>query len=118
MIKRLIDIARANLNHFGNKRPEEKSSTDSIPESPFGFDESESRRARQPEQAEDALAQYYANLEISPGSDREAVKSAWKRMMKKISSGPARQRSRNTENRQGVDPAVDGKLSNFRQKTT
>ena len=83
MIKRLIDIARASLNHFGDKKAGEKTSADSINETAFDFDESESRRARQPEQAEDPLAQYYANLEISPGSDREAVKSAWKRMMKK-----------------------------------
>jgi len=83
MIKRLIDIASANLNHFGEKRAKEKSSADSIPESPFGFGESGPGRTRQPKQAQDPFAQYYANLEISPGSDRKAVKSAWKRMMKK-----------------------------------
>lgn len=83
MIKRLIDIARANLNHFGDKRAGEKASADSNPESSFGFDESESGRTHQPKQAEDPLAPYYANLEIFPGSDRKAVKSAWKRMMKK-----------------------------------
>lgn len=83
MIKRLIDIARANLNHFVDKKAGEKASDDSINETAFGFDESESRKTRRPVQAQDPLAQYYANLEISPGSDREAVKSAWKRMMKK-----------------------------------
>jgi DnaJ-domain-containing protein 1 len=83
MIKRLIDIARANLSHFGEKRAAEKTSADSIHEPDFEFDESESRRTYQPRQAEDPLAQYYANLEIAPGADREAVKSAWKRMMKK-----------------------------------
>lgn len=83
MIKRLIDIARANLNHFSDKKAGEKSSADSINETAFGFDEAESRTTRQPEQAEDPLARYYANLEISPGSDLKAVKSAWKRMMKK-----------------------------------
>ena len=83
MIKRLIDIARANLNHFGDKRAEENSSADSIPESSFGFAESEPRRNHAPKQAQDPFAPYYANLEISSGSDRLAVKSAWKRMMKK-----------------------------------
>ena len=83
MLKRLIDIARANWNHLGDKRAGEKASADSIPESSIGFDESESSSTRQPEQAQDPLAQYYSNMEISPVSDREAVKSAWKRMMKK-----------------------------------
>ena len=83
MLKRLIDIARANLNYFADKRAEEKTSADSINETVFGFDASESRRTRQPEQAQDPLARYYANLEISSGADRQAVKSAWKRMMKK-----------------------------------
>jgi len=81
MIKRLIDIARANLNRFGDKRAEEKASADSLRESALGFEETES--IEKPKQAEDPLVPYYANLEISPGSDREAVKSAWKRMMKK-----------------------------------
>jgi DnaJ-domain-containing protein 1 len=83
MIKRLLDIARANLNHFGEKRAQEKTSADSIHEASFGFEDSESRQSQQPRQAEDPLAQHYAHLEISPGADREAVKSAWKRMMKK-----------------------------------
>jgi DnaJ-domain-containing protein 1 len=81
MLKRLIDIARANLNHLSDKRAEEKLSSDEEPD--FEFDASESRRTQKPKQAEDPLARYYANLEIAPGADREAVKSAWKRMMKK-----------------------------------
>lgn len=83
MIKRLIDIARANLTHFNEKRAEEKTTDDSIHEPPFGFEDSESRQSQQPRQAKDPLAQHFAHLEISPGVDREAVKSAWKRMMKK-----------------------------------
>ena len=83
MLKRLIDIARANWNHLNDKRAGEKPSSDSMPEPDFEFDASESSRARKPRQAEDPLARYYANLEIAPGADREAVKSAWKRMMKK-----------------------------------
>ena len=83
MIKRLIDIARANLNHCVDKGAVGKVSADSITETAFGFDESESRRISQLKQAQEPFIQYYANLEISPGSDREAVKSAWKRMMKK-----------------------------------
>ena len=83
MLKRLIDIARANLNHLSDKRAEEKLSSDSTQEPDFDFDASESGRSRKPEQAHDPFARYYANLEIAPGADREAVKSAWKRMMKK-----------------------------------
>jgi len=81
MIKRLIDIARANWGHLGDKRAGEKASADFVSESDLGFDEPE--LIRKPKQAEDPLAEYYANLEVSPGSDREAVKFAWKRMMKK-----------------------------------
>ncbi len=35
------------------------------------------------ENANDDLAQYYANLEIPNGSDLQEVKKAWKRMLKK-----------------------------------
>jgi len=83
MFKRLIDIARANLNHFSDQRTEEENSTGSTEEPAFGFDASEPGRTDQPKQAHDSLARYYANLEIAPGADREAVKTAWKRMMKK-----------------------------------
>jgi len=83
MFKRLIDIARANLNHFSDRRAEEENSTGSTEEPAFGFDASEPGRTDQPKQAHDSLARYYANLEIAPGADREAVKTAWKRMMKK-----------------------------------
>lgn len=83
MFKRLIDIARANLNHFSDQRAEEENSTGSTEEPAFGFDASEPGRTDQPKQAHDPLARYYANLEIAPGADREAVKTAWKRMMKK-----------------------------------
>ncbi len=83
MIKRLIDIARANLNHCVDKRVAGKASADSINETAFSVDESESRKPRQPKQGQEPFTQYYANLEISPGSNRDAVKSAWKRMMKK-----------------------------------
>lgn len=34
-------------------------------------------------QNEDPLAQYYANLEIPPGSDLATARQAWKRMMKR-----------------------------------
>jgi len=83
MFKRLIDIARANLNHFSGQRAEEKNSTGSTEESAFGFDASEPGRTSPPKQGDDPLARYYANLEIKPGADRKEVKTAWKRMMKK-----------------------------------
>ncbi len=73
MMKRLVDIARANLNDIMGKRAEE--------ETAFNFDTQE---AFEPGPAlSDPFAQYYANLEIPSGSDREAVKSAWKRLLKK-----------------------------------
>jgi len=83
MIKRLIDIARANLNHFSDKRAEEKRFADSTHEPAFGFDASDGGGEKKPGQAEDPLARHYAHLEIKPGADKEAVKSAWKRMLKK-----------------------------------
>lgn len=43
----------------------------------------EKRNSKMPENANDDLAQYYANLEIPYGSDLQAVKKAWKRMLKK-----------------------------------
>ncbi len=73
MMKRLVDIARANLNGFMGKRAEGKT--------PFNFDTQEAfEPASTPS---DPFAQYYANLEIQPGAGREAVKSAWKRLLKK-----------------------------------
>lgn len=83
MFKRLIDIARANLNHFSDQRADEKKSTGSPEEPAFDFNASEPGRTSSPKQAHDPLARYYANLEVSPGADRDAVKTAWKRMMKK-----------------------------------
>jgi DnaJ-class molecular chaperone len=83
MIKRLIDIARANFGNFSAGRGKEASSDDIRDESPLGFDAPESGGAPKVQQTEDPLAVHYANLEIAPGADRETVKAAWKRMMKK-----------------------------------
>jgi DnaJ-domain-containing protein 1 len=69
MIKRLFNIARAEFNDLVQK---EKSSP--LPE-PDVF------KSRQGES--DLLSKYYANLEISVGSDRETIKTAWKAQMKK-----------------------------------
>jgi DnaJ-domain-containing protein 1 len=80
MMKRLVDIARANLNGFMGKKAKAKT-VGFQDETPFEFDTQEAFASR-PE-APDPLAQYYANLEIPPGADRSAVKSAWKRMLKK-----------------------------------
>jgi DnaJ-domain-containing protein 1 len=80
MMKRLVDIARANLNDFIGKREEEKV-TDFQDETTFDFDTEEEVRATG--KTPDPFAQYYANLEIPPGSDREAVKFAWKKLLKK-----------------------------------
>ncbi len=78
MIKRLFDITRANINHF-LRRQQEPSDADR--EEWASADQSDYAR---PDPVElDPLAQYYANLELQPGADRKAVRSAWKRLMKK-----------------------------------
>jgi len=77
MIKRLIDIARANLHGFIGKKTEAKT-VDFQDETPFDSTAREEFHSPQ-----DPLAPYYAHLEIPPGSSREVVKSAWKRMLKK-----------------------------------
>lgn len=69
MIKRLFNIARAEFNDLVQKNK----STDT-PEPDFF----EIRQEKI-----DPLAEYYANLEIPVGSDRETIKTAWKTQMKK-----------------------------------
>ncbi|MDA0690660.1 MAG: DnaJ domain-containing protein [Nitrospinae bacterium] len=80
MMKRLVDIARANLNDFMGKRTEEKTVYNPN-ETPFNFDTREAFESAPV--TSDPFIQYYANLEIQPGSNRTAVKSAWKRLLKK-----------------------------------
>ncbi|GJL77205.1 MAG: hypothetical protein NPINA01_01940 [Nitrospinaceae bacterium] len=81
MFKRLVDIARASLNGCIDKKSGEKFAEGAAHETSFNF--AEQQENHRPEEPSDPLAQYYANLEIPAGSDREAVKSAWKRMLKK-----------------------------------
>ena len=86
MIKRLVDIARANVGSFFDKGAGEKVSEEPLSEEPlndthFAYDEP--KAAPPASKPFDPLAQYYANLEIPPGSDRETVKSAWKGLLKK-----------------------------------
>ena len=71
MIKRLFNIARAELNDLMQKN---KSADAPLPEPDF-FE------ARQEES--DPLAKYYDNLEIPVGSDQETIKTAWKTQLKK-----------------------------------
>ena len=77
MIKRLYNIARSNVNRFLRQRTLEgfvdvpgECGTSAVGEEEFG-------KNFQP------LASYYANLEILPGSTREQVRTAWKKLMKK-----------------------------------
>ena len=79
MMKRLVDIARANVNDFLGKKEKEKT-VEFQDESPFDFTQEEVPAT---DRTSDPLAQYYANLEIPPGSNRETVKSAWKKLLKK-----------------------------------
>jgi len=69
MIKRFLNIARAEFIDWTQKNK----STDS-PEPEFFENRQEET---------DPLAKYYANLEISVGSDRKTIKTAWKTQMKK-----------------------------------
>ena len=69
MIKRLFNIARAEFNDLVQK----KKSTDTPEPEFFEIHQEES----------DPLRRFYANLEISVGSDRETIKTAWKTQLKK-----------------------------------
>ena len=69
MIKRLFNIARAELNDLTQKNK----STDAPEPDIFEIRQEET----------DPLAKYYANLEIPVGSDRETIKTAWKTQIKK-----------------------------------
>jgi DnaJ-domain-containing protein 1 len=69
MIKRLFNIVRAEFIDWTQK----KRSTDAT--EPVFFENHQKET--------DPLAKYYANLEISVGSDRETIKAAWKTQIKK-----------------------------------
>jgi DnaJ-domain-containing protein 1 len=69
MIKRLFNIARAELNDLTQKNK----STDTPQSDIFEIRQEETN----------PLAKYYANLEIPVGSDQETIKTAWKTQMKK-----------------------------------
>ena len=69
MIKRFFNIARAEFIDWTQKNK----STDSPEPEFFEIRKEET----------DPLAKYYANLEISVGSDRKTIKTAWKTQMKK-----------------------------------
>ncbi len=71
MIRRLLNIARAEFNYLIQKK---KPGDARLPETEF-FE------LRQEES--DILVKYYANLEIPVGSDRKTIKTAWKKQLKK-----------------------------------
>jgi DnaJ-class molecular chaperone len=73
MIKRLLNIVRAEFNDFASKN---KLVDSPLPE-PDLFDQ------HQEDTTLDPLSKCYANLEIPVGSDRETIKYAWKTQMKK-----------------------------------
>ena len=73
MIKRLFNIARAEFNDLAQKN---KPADSPLPESDL-FDQIKEDTILDP------LSKYYANLEIPVGSDRETIKYAWKKQMKK-----------------------------------
>ena len=71
MIRRLLNIARAEFNSLMQKKDLGDAP---LPEPKF-------YELRQEES--DILVKYYANLEIPVGSDRETIKTAWKTQLKK-----------------------------------
>ena len=79
MIKRLFNIARAELSDLVQKN---KSAKMDIP-SPEPELFNDHQKDTSSYSALDPLAKYYANLEIPVGSDRATIKNAWKTQMKK-----------------------------------
>ena len=69
MIKRLFNIARSEFNDLVKKEK-------SVPLPERDFFETHQEES-------DPLGRFYANLEISVGSDRETIKTAWKTQLKK-----------------------------------
>lgn len=82
MIKRLYNITRASINSFFVKRTEERD-FDSFINAADPIHAQWQESAVPDAAAPDSLTPYYANLELAPGADRQAVRSAWKRLMKK-----------------------------------
>ena len=77
MLSRVYSIIRSNINFgWGDKYDR----VNDFEEDNGGY---EKQNSKIPVTTNNDLAQYYANLEISFGSDLQAVKKAWKRMLKK-----------------------------------
>ena len=85
MIKRLYNIARSNVSHFFHQRRFEVpvGITNTYKENTFDEADFQDQKEKGFETVCQSLASYYANLEIRPGSTREEVKAAWKRLMRK-----------------------------------
>tara|TARA_B100000686_G_C16211576_1_gene675702 strand:- start:248 stop:616 length:369 start_codon:yes stop_codon:yes gene_type:complete len=122
MIKRLFHIARSNFTHWKNNDAQINAS---IEEEAFNSD-NPSNKDKIPlsEWTPDSLAQYYANLEIPPGSSLEETRSAWKRMLKKYhpdlhSSNAGRRETaeeltrRLNEAYQTIEKELENKAHNF-----
>jgi hypothetical protein len=83
ILKRFYNISRSYSTLLVNKL---KKKGQDIPFDMFNdFDGSEKIHSQRPEvkTMDTVLAQYYANLEIPYGSDRNTVTRAWKRLLKK-----------------------------------
>ena len=81
MIKRLFKIAQAELNSFAQKNKSDEDEKDVSSTEPV-FSDFQQEPVK-PISVQDPLAECYANLEISVGSDRATIKKAWKMQMKK-----------------------------------
>ncbi len=94
MLKRIVDLARANITDFvlrrtggGSKSADEDPASERKREIDPDLDDYVFRRTggtyRESDPAPDPLAELYANLEVPVGSDLETVKASWKRLLKK-----------------------------------
>ncbi len=105
ILSRVYHIIRSNINFGRGKRYDTVNG--------FEQDKGEYKKhnLKIPENTNDDLARYYANLEIPCGLDLQAVKKAWKRMLKKYhpdlhSRDPQKQQTA-TRLTQGLTKAYD-----------
>ncbi|KAA3616007.1 MAG: hypothetical protein DWQ05_09620 [Calditrichaeota bacterium] len=82
LFERLARIARAEMDNL-HKGKEKQKSQQSFDETQTDSGEFSTGGQKQKTRSDSRLLQYYANLEIPPGSDLESVRKAWKKMVRK-----------------------------------
>lgn len=84
ILGRLFDIARSRMQDAATLRGVSGPRATSTPEGRVNEPpEDIPEQDESPSTPHDEMSQYYANLEIPPGSDLDTVRRAWKRMMKR-----------------------------------